>query len=73
MQLPGDLSWIGEHLRVWFFSNFLKVYLFIVCVCEREQTQRERERGRERIPSRVCAVSAEPDAGLDLTNDEIMT
>ena len=30
-------------------------------------------RGRERIPSRLCAVSAEPDLGLDLTNCEIMT
>ena len=34
---------------------------------------RGRERGRERIPSRVWAVSAEPDAGLELTNREIMT
>ena len=28
---------------------------------------------KERIPSRLCAVSAEPDAGLNLTNREIMT
>ena len=27
----------------------------------------------ERIPSRLCAVSTEPDAGLELTNGEIMT
>ena len=33
----------------------------------------ERERGRERIPNRLCAVSAGPSAGLDLTNPEIMT
>ena len=26
---------------------------------------RGKERGRERIPSRVCAVSIEPDVGLD--------
>ena len=32
---------------------------------ERER-ERERERGRERIPSRLCAVSTEPEAGLDL-------
>ena len=31
------------------------------------------ERGRERVSSRICAVSAEPDAGLDLTNRETMT
>ena len=34
---------------------------------------RERERERERIPSRLCVVSAEPDAGLSLMNREIMT
>ena len=34
----------------------------------------ERERERESIPSRLQAVSAEPDDGeLDLTNHEIMT
>ena len=26
----------------------------------------------ERIPSRLCAVSTKPDAGLNLTNREIM-
>ena len=31
------------------------------------------ERGRERIPSRLCAVSAEPDAGLAPMNHEIVT
>ena len=31
------------------------------------------ERGRERIPSRLHAVSAEPDVGLKLTNREITT
>ena len=30
-------------------------------------------KGRERIPSRLCSVSTEPDAGLELTNREIMT
>ena len=40
---------------------------------EREEGQRERERGGERIPSRLHAVSAEPDTGLESTNREIMT
>ena len=31
------------------------------------------ERGRERIPGRLRTVSTEPDAGLDLTNCEIVT
>ena len=34
---------------------------------------RDRQRERKRIPGRLCAVSAEPDVGLDLTNREIMT
>ena len=34
---------------------------------------RGRERGRERIPSRLCAVSVEPDVGLDPMNRGIMT
>ena len=33
----------------------------------------ERERERERILSRLCAVSTEPGAGLKLTKCEIMT
>ena len=39
--------------------------------CVSREGQRERE--RDRIPSRLCAVSAEPDMGLDPTNHEIMT
>ena len=43
--------------------------------------ERERQRasrrgavgGRDRIPSRLHAVSTEPDAKLELTNHEIMT
>ena len=31
------------------------------------------ERGRERIPSKLCAIIAKPDAGLGLVNHEIMT
>ena len=43
---------------------------------ERERAQAgegQRERGREKIPSRLHAVSREPNAGLDLTNHEIVT
>ena len=38
------------------------------------QRERVRERGeRERIPSRLLTVSAEPNVGLKPTNREIMT
>ena len=33
----------------------------------------QKERERERIPSRLYAVSAKPNVGLELTNREIMT
>ena len=36
-------------------------------------TERKGERGRERIPSRLQAVSTKPDARLNLMNHEIMT
>ena len=38
-----------------------------------EGGRRGRERGRQRIPSRLCAVSAEPNVGLEFTSHEIMT
>ena len=45
-------------------------------IFERERVhEREvgRERGRQRIQSRLCAESGEPDAGLELMSHEIMT
>ena len=42
-----------------------------VCVCAHAQAG-EGQRNRERIPSKLHAVNAEPDAGLDLKNHEIM-
>ena len=56
----------------------LFTYLVIYWVRERER-ERERdhgggeERGRDRTPRRCLTVRAEPNAGLDLTNREIMT
>ena len=54
------------------FKVLKNVYLFLQRERERE---REHEWGgseRERIPSRLHAVSAELDAGLNLTNYKIM-
>ena len=39
----------------------------------RGERVRERKNERMRIPSRLHAVSTEPDVGLDLMNHEIMT
>ena len=40
---------------------------------DRERESEGREGERNRIPSSFCAVSAEPDTGLDPTNCEITT
>ena len=54
---------------------FLKnVFIYLFILRERERAgegQKERERGR--IPSRLHTIGAEPDAGLNLTNHEIVT
>ena len=53
--------------------NFFNVYLFILKEREWESTSEGGAgRRRDRIPSRLHAVSAEPDVGLKLTNCEIM-
>ena len=39
----------------------------------KNKVRAERERETQRIPSRLCTVSAEPNVGLHLTNCEIMT
>ena len=54
------------------FSVFL--YFFLLRKREMERQQgRGGERGRQRIQTGSAAVSAEPDAGLEPTNREIMT
>ena len=44
-----------------------------MCKLGRGGTERGRGRGKERITSRLHAVSTEPVVGLDPTNHEIMT
>ena len=55
----------------------LKTFFKCLFIFEREidrvEGQRGRERGRQRMQSRLCADSREPDAGLELTNPEIVT
>ena len=67
---PVWLSQFGSWPR-WVTSDFLNlfsfffkfIYLFWESVC---MSRGRAERGRERIPSRLCSVSTEPDEGLDL-------
>ena len=53
---------------------YFLMFIYLFLEREREYAQgRGRERGIQTIPSRLCTVSTEPDAGLDLTKREIMT
>ena len=59
------------HIFIYFLFVFNVYYLFL-----RETESkwgRGRETGRERIPSSLCTVSTEPDAGLEPMTHDIMT
>ena len=63
--------WNSNKKKPYFFLVF--IYLFLRDR-ERERTHIGRRGAeRERIPSRLCTVSTEPETGLKLTNGEIMT
>ena len=56
------------------YRFFLGLFIYFEREKERELEQgRGRERGRQRIPSRLHMVSAEPNVGLKPMNSEIMT
>ena len=70
---------------IFIYKDILKKFFNVYFERERERKrERERtqvpvqegkggERGREGIPSRLCIVNAESDAGLDSRDREIMT
>ena len=65
-----DVTWVKDIRR----RCFLKMFIYLFQERERERGNMHRKgRERERIPTRVHAVSAEPDVGLNPTNCEIMT
>ena len=49
------------------------IFFFLVYLFWKRKHGRGKERGRKRIPSRLSAVSTEPNIGLDPMNHEIMT
>ena len=59
-------STLWLNILVCFFCNFC----FVSILRQRERAQAGEE---ERLPSRLHAVTTEPDAGLELTNCETMT
>ena len=70
--MSGGLSGNAYNLIRNFFFKFMyfERERESVCVCTQG---RGRERGRERIPSRLHAVSTEPDVEPELMNHGIMT
>ena len=68
-------SIIDSHLPLICIHPLLLLFLSLFIYFERESMSRGRAaKGRERIPSRLCAVSTEPDnVGPELTNCEAMT
>ena len=49
------------------------MFIYFYFERERERMREEQREREERIPSRLCTISAEPDEGLDPMNCEIMT
>ena len=47
--------------------------MFMYLSFEIESERKQAREGQREIPSRLCAVSIEPDVGLKLMNCEIMT
>ena len=62
----------GSHPLLFLFVYSFKC-LFTFGREKASMCEQGRGRGGERIQSRVCADSNEPDVGLELTNCEIMT
>ena len=69
-----------EHTKIKNFQvlhiilNFKFLLIYLGRKREKENVQREsRDRGGQRIRSLLCADNRQPDAGLELTNREIMT
>ena len=81
------MKWLTEETTCYnslingYIKDFLNVSLFMLRERKRERERGkghvsrggvERERGREKIPSRLCAISVEPHTGLDPMKYEVM-
>ena len=72
-ELGGGGDRYGVGFLVLNFDLYFILIFLVFIYFERERVGRGAERGRQRIASRLCAVSAEPNAGLSPTNCEITT
>ena len=62
LQTAGDNPLTSCEFYLLSVASFFVIYLW-----GEEQRERERERERERIPSRLCTIITDPEAGPDLT------
>ena len=62
---------LGQYFNIVLNPTFF--FKFICLFWEEVRESETHRRERERIPSRLCTISAEPNAGLKLTNHEIRT
>ena len=71
LSLLKFVIFIKYYFKLWFLipSIFYSIFLFFLMFIF------ERERGRQRIRSRLCADTRDPDVGLELMNQtrDIMT
>ena len=73
---PTDPSGcVSNHCPLWssrvplveLLSPMLFFFSLFIYFERKREMEEQKERGRERIPSRLCAVSADPDTGVNLT------
>ena len=73
-ELGGIFSdFVGFTQGVAMLLLLCPLFLFFKLICLFRERGSGRGAGRERTPSRLGAVSTEPNLGLELTNCEIMT
>ena len=67
------MTGIWRHQKTNVFNvDFFIVFIYLV-LREREREREGRAKTERENPKQAPAISAEPDAGLDLINREIMT
>ena len=69
----GHRYLVFSELRTLFMPFSSELLVFVYFSESESEWGRGRERGRERVPSRLPTASAEPEAGLEPMNREILT
>ena len=65
--IPGHQTGLTASPGTLLSARKADVFIVGFTFCRTRKRGRGREKGRERIPSRLCTVGTESEAGLDLT------